>query len=315
MLLENYIKDLLYRYDCVIVPGLGAFVVKHEDAIIDVDTNDFFPPRRKLVFNGQLQSDDALLINYIGQKENLDHEDAKTFLSAYVKDLMKALSEEGSFEFRGLGKLQMEEENQISFIPQDRHNFNKSSFGLSKVSFNQVHIESAEDSTDVHQLTPVEEVSESSHSPWLKYAAIFIVALFLGGFGLFYALKDQAEDKQQWVVEEAEEKIQQEIQSANFFIAQPLPTIEIEVKSSSKTETTPLKYHVIAGAFREKNNADKKVAQLKKQGFEARYLGTNKYNLHQVAFTSFAQRNQALDFLTEVRANGYSSAWLLVSQL
>ena len=41
MALEDYIKDLLYRYDCVIIPNFGGFVTNQISAQIDTDSNTF----------------------------------------------------------------------------------------------------------------------------------------------------------------------------------------------------------------------------------------------------------------------------------
>ena len=37
MVLEHYISDLLYRYNCVVVPGFGAFLTQKNSAKIKYD--------------------------------------------------------------------------------------------------------------------------------------------------------------------------------------------------------------------------------------------------------------------------------------
>jgi cell division protein FtsN len=74
-------------------------------------------------------------------------------------------------------------------------------------------------------------------------------------------------------------------------------------------------FHVIAGAFRDPANADKKVAQLIEQGFEAERIGVNKYGLHNVAFGSFVERNDAINELYRLRKQGFEGAWLLSGSL
>ena len=54
MNLATYIKDLLYRYDCVIVPDFGGFVTKRISAKISENTHQFFPPSKQLSFNRNL---------------------------------------------------------------------------------------------------------------------------------------------------------------------------------------------------------------------------------------------------------------------
>lgn len=313
MRIENYIKDLLYRYDCVIVPGLGAFVVKFENAKINSSTNTLFPPRRKLVFNGQLKSDDVLLINYISQKEYLDLEDAKKYLASYVEDLYQVLQIERSFHLKGLGEIQLTEEDQLTFAPSEKHNFHKASFGLSPFQISALQLQTAAtEKADIQLQTPVAKTPKKTY---LKYAALLIIAVLAGSFGAYLIDQEKQHKHQESLANKAEEKIQQEIQSANFFISRPLPTIEIELKNKQTDDLSQLNYHVIAGAFRNKKNAEKKIKQLQDLDYQARYLGKNNYNLHQVAYQSFAQRSEALHLLKKVRATHQKSAWLFVGSL
>lgn len=312
MQVENYIKDLLYRYDCVIVPNLGAFMVKFESSIINEQTNQLAPPKRTLVFNGQLKSEDVLLINYISQKENLVFEDAKVYLASYVEDLNKVLSIERKFQFKGLGKLQLTEENQLTFFPDANQNFHKASFGLSAFTLQKQITKPKENEIPVIELN--EEAQEVDSLPWLKYVALLIVAFLAGAMGYYLVTNYTNEANQQQIAEKVEEKVQKEIQSANFFVHQTLPAIEIEVKNENEESSPSLRYHIIAGAFRNEENAFSKLNKLLDDGFEARYLGLNKYNLHQVAYSSYATRSEAITALSKIRKSHQNTAWLLVGE-
>jgi len=47
----DYIEELLYRYNCVIVPGFGAFLTQLKSAEINKSTNTFLPPSKVISFN------------------------------------------------------------------------------------------------------------------------------------------------------------------------------------------------------------------------------------------------------------------------
>ena len=70
------------------------------------------------------------------------------------------------------------------------------------------------------------------------------------------------------------------------------------------------RYHIIGGCFALPGNADRKLAQLRSNGYPARRL-RKRGDLHPVAFGSYATRAEALQALDQVRANGEGSAWLL----
>ena len=52
MQLSPYIKDLLYRYECVIIPGFGAFLANYTSASIQVDSSTFYPQGKPSLLTG-----------------------------------------------------------------------------------------------------------------------------------------------------------------------------------------------------------------------------------------------------------------------
>ena len=71
MIIAKYISDLLYRYDCVIVPDFGGFVANRIGAKVNNFTHTFSPPSKQLTFNSLLKHNDGLLANYIASSENI----------------------------------------------------------------------------------------------------------------------------------------------------------------------------------------------------------------------------------------------------
>ena len=71
MNLASYINDLLYRYDCVIVPNFGGFITNKVSAKINENTNSIYPPSKKISFNKHLNVNDGLLVNYVATSENI----------------------------------------------------------------------------------------------------------------------------------------------------------------------------------------------------------------------------------------------------
>ena len=106
---------------------------------------------------------------------------------------------------------------------------------------------------------------------------------------------------------ENQETVTKKIQEATFVINNPLPEISLDlVKTPSK------KYHLIAGSFAEKSNANRKVKQLLKKGFRAKIVNTNKWGLEQVAFGSYNTRSEAVENLKQIRETQAKDAWLLI---
>ena len=91
-------------------------------------------------------------------------------------------------------------------------------------------------------------------------------------------------------------------------IDSPLPTITLNVTKEVHN------YHIVAGAFREVENANKKVKELIGNGFKAQILGVNKWGLTQVAFSSYNSRAKAINNLKTIKKTVSSDAWLLVQK-
>ena len=73
MKIETYIAQLLYRYQCVTVPGFGAFLTEIQSAQLNESTNSFFPPKKTISFNSQIKNNDGLLANHIAQAEKTSY--------------------------------------------------------------------------------------------------------------------------------------------------------------------------------------------------------------------------------------------------
>ena len=146
--------------------------------------------------------------------------------------------------------------------------------------------------------------------PYMKYAAVVLLALTTGFAGYQFYKTDQ--NNQQLVREEAHQQVSKRIQEATFFDTEPLelPTITLKTTRKATAEKSDQKIHqIIAGAFRYRTNADKKIAQLKGRGFNPSYAGTNPFGLHMVAYDSFTDASEALQALRKIKRS-QKDAWL-----
>ncbi|MBW8199015.1 SPOR domain-containing protein [Flagellimonas abyssi] len=311
MRIDSYIEKLLFDYNCVVVPGFGAFLAHGKSAEIDLATNTLVPPSKTISFNAQLSKNDGLLVSHISKEKNLGYEDMLQEVENIAKDWNSKLAQGESIELFGIGKLWHNSEQRIQFQPEEKINFLTSSFGLSTFAATPIQREVIKEEVEEMEeripfiITP-EKREQTSFRPWLKYAAVFLLAVSLGVTS--YSTYGDLQQKEVAAQQDAQQEVSRLIQEATFFESAPLelPAININV-----TKKRLGKHHVIAGAFREEQNADKKVAQLKDKGYNAFYLGVNKYGLHQVAYDSFDEPKEALAFLRKVKAEDSRDAWLL----
>ncbi|WP_422861856.1 SPOR domain-containing protein [Flagellimonas sp. W118] len=311
MRMESYIEKLLFDYNCVVVPGFGAFLAHGKSAELDSVTNTLIPPTKTVSFNAQLSKNDGLLVSHIAKEKHLGYEELLEEVENVAESWKKRLEQGESIELFGIGKLSLNRDHRIQFEPENKINFLTSSFGLSAFAATPIQREVLKEEVEELEekvpfiITP-EKREESSFRPWLKYAAVILLAISLGSTS--YRAYDELQQKQVTVQQDAQEEVSRLIQEATFFESAPLELPALNIKITKKKLG---KHHVIAGAFRVEQNAEKKVAQLKKKGFNAFYLGTNKFGLHQVAYDSFENPKEALKFLRRVKRTESPDAWLL----
>ncbi|HEX9958426.1 MAG TPA: SPOR domain-containing protein [Fibrella sp.] len=129
----DYLKKLLYQYDCIVVPTLGAFLTHTVSASFSEATGQFLPPRRKVAFNEALMLDDGILLNYVMLHEGITRDEALRGINSFVATLKQQARQMGSFAIEGLGLFSYNEENSLQFEPELRHNFLGTAFGLQPV--------------------------------------------------------------------------------------------------------------------------------------------------------------------------------------
>ncbi len=316
MHIETYISDLLYRYDCVTIPEFGAFLTKRVSAKIDESNHTFFPPRKVISFNEQLQHNDGLLASYIADAEKIPYEVAVQKISKQVKSIKTFLTEGETLSFSTIGDLVLNSDGKVVFEPSHNSNYLTDAFGLTEFKSSNVNrevyrqqVESLEDVIPI-SITPERRASAASSSrPYLKYAAVALIALTIGGFAASSFYNNQVETHNQLAQEAANVQLDAKVQEATFVIENPLPAATLNVEKQQG------KFHIIAGAFRIEENSDKKVEQLQELGFKARKIGVNKYGLHEVVYSSYENSNEALVALRDIRQNYNKEAWLLVREL
>lgn len=309
MQLSPYIKDLLYRYECVIIPGFGAFLANYTSARIDANSSTFYPPGKTISFNRQLQTNDGLLANYVASVEGTSYELALQKIRNFTGSLSLKLSKGERVNLDTIGDFSLTPENKVQFLPCGTENFNIASFGLTSLISSEILRNIQQKQLATAQKARVLSAPTRGVAPFIKYAAIGLIAIAISGLTGLKIYEGTVQEYNFAQKQKANTKLEKQIQQATFSITSPLPTLELSVTKQTG------KYHVVAGAFRVKENAERKVAQLHKKGFAAVNIGVNKYGLHQVVYASYQNRLQALKDLRIIKATQNKDAWLLVKEI
>jgi hypothetical protein len=130
MKIARYIGDLLYDYECVVIPGLGGFLTNDKPATIQPHTHHFRPPYKQVMFNAYLKANDGLLVNYIAREENISYKEAKAQVDKFVFLCNQALESGKRINFHRVGSLYRNNKGLLVFEQDNSVNYNAEAFGL-----------------------------------------------------------------------------------------------------------------------------------------------------------------------------------------
>lgn len=143
-MLVHYIKELLFKHDCVVIPGFGGLIARYEGASIHPVKNSLLPPRKKLAFNKSLQDSDGLLENTISRMEDISLDEANIQLKVFVAKILEGIEDLGYYKLQGIGKFYFNEEMSIQFEADEKENFLEESYSLPELYFKPIEREENE---------------------------------------------------------------------------------------------------------------------------------------------------------------------------
>jgi hypothetical protein len=307
MQLAQAINVLLYTNDCVTVPGFGSFIVNKFSSVYDENKGKFYPPSRRISFNSKIKNNDGLIANLISNKLGIEYKDAVKKIHSQVISWKKKLNNE-PLVIKNIGELSYNNDENIVFNPDLESNHFLGSFGLPSIYHKKnLKIVSTYNDSTLKKYNDLKLRSSNRKVPeFLKYAAAFVVIMVST---IFLSNEyDEYSFQQKLIVEqENRQKTIQRVESAIFdFGSIPAIKLELEVEVRSN------KYHIIAGAFGVKANADNLFKNLKLKGYNPTKLPLNEKGLLPISFDSFSNRKDAVIALRQLQENENKDAWIFI---
>ena len=305
MQLSKAINSLLYTNDCVTVPGFGSFIVNKFSSVYDEKKGKFYPPSRRVSFNPKIKNNDGLLANFISEKESISYEVAVKNIHNEVISWKKKLNTEPIL-LDNIGELSYNSDENIIFSPDLDSNHFLGSYGLPSIYYKkQPDLVSTYNESTLKKYNDLKGNSSISRVPdFVKYAAALVII-----FSTTVFLSNQYEEynfQNQLILEqENRQKTIQRVESAVFDFGS-IPAIELEVKVQVN------KFHIIAGAFGVKSNADKLYKSLLSKGYNPTKLPLNDKGLIPISFDNFSNRKDAVIALRQLQMSENKDAWIFV---
>lgn len=335
MNLMRHLQDLLYLHECVTVPGFGSFLVQTEKIRVDAEKGNFYPPKRSISFNRLIQQNDGLLAKYVAERENRSYSSTLLSIESEVAVWNRRLKE-NVLVLPAIGELSLTIENKLLFRPFGKINFDLTATGLQSFQRKPLHahLQAAAVVPPVTPNSPNENPNkmennkeplsftpekEESKSPLMKNIIIGIVAVAVLGASYYFG-NQYIESEREKSTALAEKQIAKKAESTTYDLGVATP-IAVDVVAevepvSEETSSVAIQegsfYSVIAGSFREQSNAEKKLDQLKSEGFEAAFAEQSADGLIRVAYGRYTSKREAYQMLTFITGSLGEEAWYLV---
>ena len=151
--------------------------------------------------------------------KKLPYEAAVKKIAKKTKSLKSYLAQGETLTFKNIGDITLSNEGKITFEPSYHLNYLTDAFGLAQFVSPNVSREVYKEQVEtIEKAAPIAITPEKRKSRnYLKYAAVAVLALTLGGFGASNYYLNQIETHNQLAQEEATQEIENKIQASYFY--------------------------------------------------------------------------------------------------
>ncbi|MBN2611860.1 MAG: SPOR domain-containing protein [Bacteroidales bacterium] len=338
---SKYIRELVIRNECIIVPGFGGFETHYKPASFDKTTGKLNPPTKKIVFKPEYKADGGVLYNYVAEKEKCSLSEAKTRVDEWIAEITSQINVNGYFLFEGFGRLVRNVSGALQFDALEKENYLIDSFGLSDITVNQIEQEESV-TLPVSGHEEIEKPHSAKKNLWiipvvslLVLALLFFIlklginekidSLFDGSvFGKHRreqkivfghrpspAFKDSSTVKLNDKLDERTEKQQA------LFYKEPekkpdIPEIKAETVISGQNNTfgEEKRYIIVAGSFMKESLAIELQRKLLDRGYHPEIIKTDN-GMYRVSLESHEDIDMAIRRLEKYKKEIDNMVWIL----
>ena len=346
--IARHIELLLLDHDCVIVPGLGAFIANHASANYNEDGDKtFLPPYRNICYNPNLVTNDGLLVQAYMNVYDAAYPEAVKQMNADVADLNDELDIRGTYELKGIGTLHKGVNGIITFVQQNAGVLTPSLYGLYSFcakSWEEVLEErKLRETLEQTLVIPINTVgaaeghrqddtaakacSKQKKTKFIDFAVAAAASILLFFLFSYPAHKSSSTPDNTYVASSLNVSKPAAKATATEAVAKPkhvvtaTPVVAAEADKSSspagttlpvaESEETEKKFVIVLATCVVEKNANELIEKLKKDGYSD-VVFDNSGKMNRVTYSSFATFNEAREELSELRhlSPHFKDAWV-----
>ena len=295
-----YIRELLFKHDCVIIPGFGAFIGNYFPSHIDRNEGLFYPPVRRITFNRHLTGNDGLLIGHVSSHLKIPYNESRDLIGTWAEELRSKIMAGTILNLDHLGTFSLNREGTIIFEPDSTVNYLLSSYGLTSYQRQPVSDFDVRKKMLEHHHEPA--VSQPSVRRLLTRAAVIVpvlIALALVPFNdnLFRGKMEESTlnplanaelefNREQIAADtayvEPETTVKETTDTGAVVIEKPAPEPPVAAVVPDPEPVKPVqqavvvheyRYLLIIGSFKTEDNALSMIEKLRKIGYDPEMTG------------------------------------------
>lgn len=171
--LETSITDLLCGNACVVIPDMGAFLIRQSPAAANPFSGEVRPAGQTLFFNPAITADDGLLASYWREHFGTDYAGASALIAACRQQILDQIRERRNYQLGKLGNFFLSAEGKLLFLPFAGVNLDKKAYGLHPVLLNESQSNNeAVKKPEIHVREESKPYPETEKSPEVEEAEV-----------------------------------------------------------------------------------------------------------------------------------------------
>lgn len=321
MALTQFIKELLYLNDKIIIPGFGGFVAHYVPSRINPETNILTPPAKNFTFDTSLTEDDGVFTTYVSSRKSLSIHEASQAVQEMVQDFRKKLNDGNTLFIEEVGYLFQDDNKVIRFKKDEERNYHPESYGFGPIVLKTTTREEIEEEESFYPVSRKRSI--------VKILVIFLILNAVGALSAFIYWK--FDNIRAYFQKFSEEKIAAPVRDTTTYkvspdttgIGQKLDTstniknalryeqTENQYPPVSQSEVADKIYYIIAGSFQTFEKAELHAKLLSKQGLKPEVIEFSQ-ELYRISVGEYKGKEEALEKLELIKCKkGAEKAWLL----
>jgi len=337
-----FIKELILRNECVILPHFGGFITRYRPANIDPGEKILTPPSKEIEFRKDLKKDNGLLVDYIAKKKKIFITRAMRLIQDYVNEINAKLNRGEKVVLEGIGSFVKDlSDQEIKFFSFRDENYLIDSYGLMNLELSELEKSVSPDDTNL-QIPPVKVINWKKTGIWVASSIVILILLLiliipltdskykanLNFNFLFPGKPDSISSeenekiifgKRRIIKQDSANDFGQLIDNATrkevaLFYSEPEDNKDEDYKDEDYKDEDFIsqsnKYYLVAGSFKRLENAERLKSDLLNDGYNPQILKTEN-GYFRVTLSSFDNLNIAIRELERIRKGLKKSVWIL----